>query len=492
MAGLRQLGRDSLVYGILDVANRFIALLLLPLYTRVLAPADYGRLDLAFTISMMAIAALTLGLDQALLYRFNTTDDPAEQRRVVTTATVSGFGIMTAGALLLAVASEPLGRMALPGVPGAQGLVLLVAAGLPLQSVHQVNLLMLRVRRDFRRYATLSLGALISVVALNAYLLLVLRMGAEGVLLAQAVCRVPAAIYGLVVNRREFAPLVSPALARKLVVYGAPLMLGTVSYWGLMFAERYALARLGPLSEVGIYGLATRIAMLVSLVSVAIDTAWMPFAHSIQRDPDAPRTYSAALGWYVLAAGAVGTLLAIFAREALVVAATPAYYPAFVLVGPMVASLVVHGAFNLVAVGALVTRRTYLVSVVILASAAADLVLLALLVPRLGAMGAVLATLLARLGAVGLLVGLTRRAYPVPYPWSRIARMAAVFAAAVAGGVVLSRLDLWTGAALKALVLVPATALACVATGAVRRSDMAGLLGLLRARARAPRAVEGS
>jgi O-antigen/teichoic acid export membrane protein len=492
MAALRQLGRDSLLYGILDVANRFAAFLLLPLYTRVLLPADYGRLDLAFTLTTVAIAGLTLGLDNALLFRFNETDDVGERRRIVTAATVACFLAMLSGALLLAALRVPLAAATLPGVPGGTRLVLLVAGALPLQGVNQIHMLLLRVRRDFTRYTILSLGTLLLLVGFNLAFLLVWHLGVEGVLLAQVLTRVPMAVYGFVVNRREFAPRLSPALSAGLVRYGAPLVLGNLSYWGLMYAERYALARLRPLSEVGIYGLATRVAMLVTLVSVAIDMAWMPFAHSIQRDPQAPRTYARALGWYLLGSGATGTVLAVFAREALVVMTTPAYYAAYVLVGPIMAALVVRGAVNMVGVGALVSQRTRLISEVAVATGLLDCLLLALLVPPLGGFGAALATFLARLAALGLLVFRLRKVYPVPYPWARIGKMAVVFGATVLGGVLLSRLGIWTGFALKLLLLLPAAGVACLAWGVVSRDEAAALLASLRARVARPRAVEGS
>lgn len=482
MARLRQLGRDTLVYGVLDVANRFTAFLLLPLYTRVLSPADYGRMDLAVTLTTVGFAALSLGLESALLFRFNETDDEGERRRIVTAALLTIFLSMTAGAVVLALLAKPAAALALPSVPGGPRLVLLAAAAFPLQGVNQIHLLLLRVRRDFRRYAILSTGMLVSVVVLNVYFLLGLHLGVEGVLLAQIITRVPMAAYGFVANRHELVRRFPPRLAAQLVRYGAPLVPGMLSYWGLMYVERYFLARLGTLTEVGIYGLATRVATLVTLVSTAVDLAWMPFAHSIQRDPQAPRTYSAALGWYLLGSGVAGTLLAVFAREGLVLMTTPAYYSGYVLVGPIVAALVVRGAVNMAGVGALVSQRTHLISEASLLTVVLDAVLLGLLVPRMGVMGAAVATLVARLAAMALLVARSHRAYPIGYPWGRIARMALVFTATVVAGVALSRLELWTGTLLKVVVLLPAMAAACLAAGVVSRDELRALAGMARAR----------
>jgi O-antigen/teichoic acid export membrane protein len=481
--GLRALGRDSLVYGVLDVANRFVGIFLVPLYTRVLAPADYGSLDLVTTLAMVVSAVLFLGLDTALLYRFNATDDAEERRRIVSAAFAATLLSVTAGAALLFVLRAPLAAAAVPGEPGAARFLALALAVLPLQAANQVQLLLLRIRRSFRAYAALSLGVLLLTIALNLLFVVGMRMGVEGILLAQLLARVPGVVFGFWVTRHELGRGVSVPLARELVRYGAPLVLGNVTYWALLYAERYALARMATLSAVGLYGVATRVATFVTLVSMAIDFAWTPFAHSIQREPDAPRVYARALHWYLLAAGAAGTLLAVFAREALAVVATPTYSPAYVLVGPIVAALILRGAANIVSIGALLTRRTREVSAGSVVSAVVDLALLAALVPLLGGMGAALATLAARVAAVAWVYLRTRHAYPVPYPWARIAWMAAVFTAAVAAGAAASRLGMWPGVAVKALVIVPATGAALLATGALPRDEAATLLRALRARA---------
>lgn len=479
---LAQLGRDSLVYGVLDVANRFVGIFLVPVYTRVLAPADYGSLDLVTTLAMVVSAVLFLGLDTALLYRFNATDDAEERRRIVTAALAATLLSVTAGAALLFVLRVPLAEHAVPGEPGAARFVALALAALPLQAANQVQLVLLRIRRAFRAYAVLSLGMLLLTVGLNLLFVVAMRMGVEGILLAQLLGRVPGVIFGFVATRHELARSLSLPLVRELVRYGAPLVVGNVVYWALLYAERYALARMATLSAVGLFGVATRVATFVTLVSMAIDFAWTPFAHSIQREPDAPRVYARVLHWYLLAAGAAGTLLAVFAREALAVLATPTYFRAHVLVGPIVAALILRGAANIVAIGALLTRRTGVVSAASIVSAVVDLALLLALVPVLGGMGAALATLAARLAGVAWVYLRTRREYPVPYPWGRIAWAAAIFTAAVVAAVAASRLDPWPATAVKALVIVPAAAAALVLSGALPRGEVASLLGAVRTR----------
>lgn len=492
MSRLARLGRDSLFYGVLDAANRFVGIFLVPLYTRVLSPADYGGFDLVNTLAVVAYTVFCLGLDSALSFHYHAAgDEEGARRRAAVTALYAWGGATLAGALLLAAVRGPVAAVALPQVPGAPYLLLLAALSLPLQAVTQVQMLVLRLRFSFRRYAVLSLGLLLTTVALNAYFVLYLRRGVEGILLAQLCARGLLAVVGTLLTRRDFAAGGDRALARRMVRYGAPLVLSNLSFWLVVYLERYALLRFASLDEVGLFGVATRIATFVTLVSMAIDMAWVPFALSIHREPDAPATYARALTWYLLLAGLAGTVLAVFAHDALVVLTTPLYYPAHVLVAPVVAALVLRGAFNIVAIGAFVRERTDELTAVSLGSAAGHVLLLLALVPVLGALGAALATLAARVLGLAVLHARTRRLFPVPYEWGRIARMAAVFAAAAIAGAMLAGRPLWVSVAAKALLVLPAALAALWLAGAVPRGDLAALRAWLAARrARAPAPAE--
>jgi O-antigen/teichoic acid export membrane protein len=487
-----QLGRDALVYGVLDVANRFVGIFLIPLYTRVLVPAEYGILDLVLTLVSIVYVVWSVGLDSALSYRYNRVDSEDEKRRVATTALATGTVLTIAGCAVLILMAGPVARLAIPGVAGAQYLLVLGALALPFQMVTQTQMLLLRLRFAFPRYAILSLGLLLTTVALNVWLVLFLRLGVEGILLAQLGSRALLGLVGFHVCRTEFSREISPGLAPVLVRYGAPLVLANLSYWVVLFLERYALLRMASATEVGLFGIATRVATLVTLVSMAIDIAWMPFAMSIHRERDAPRTYARIFTYYLIAAGLTGTLITVFAREALVLLTQPAYYSAYLVVGPIAGALVVRGAVNIVAIGAMITERTGLLSRSSVVATAFHAVLLLLLIPQAGALGAAFATLLARLAWLGALYVPTQAVFPIPYEWRRIGSVALVLGVSCVLGTVAGQLEFWTGVVVKVLLIVPGTLAALLLTRGVTVAEVqiAGALIARRlARGRAPAAA---
>ena len=82
---LKQLGKDSIVYGVGGVLARGMGLVLLPLYTRFFAPADYGVIETLNVINSFLGALLVLGMDSAQSFFFFQQKEngrPAQARLV--------------------------------------------------------------------------------------------------------------------------------------------------------------------------------------------------------------------------------------------------------------------------------------------------------------------------------------------------------------------------------------------------------------------------
>ena len=79
---LRQFARDTLIYGASSVLSRGIGLLLLPLYTRVLTPAEYGTVDYLQVVRSFLALTLALEIVQALV-RFLPEAESDHDKRVL-------------------------------------------------------------------------------------------------------------------------------------------------------------------------------------------------------------------------------------------------------------------------------------------------------------------------------------------------------------------------------------------------------------------------
>ena len=63
----KRLGKDSISYGISSALQKFITVLLFPIYARVLTKADFGIQDLVTTSVFVITLFLILGMDSAVM-----------------------------------------------------------------------------------------------------------------------------------------------------------------------------------------------------------------------------------------------------------------------------------------------------------------------------------------------------------------------------------------------------------------------------------------
>ena len=70
MIRLRHLVKDTSVYGLVSATRSLVGLLLVPVYTRVFLPGEYGQIDTLTTLVAFLTLAATLGMDTAAALYF--------------------------------------------------------------------------------------------------------------------------------------------------------------------------------------------------------------------------------------------------------------------------------------------------------------------------------------------------------------------------------------------------------------------------------------
>src|SRR5262245_6604447 len=114
---VRRVSRQLLAYGTADVMVLVVNFLLLPLYTRVLSPREYGALALLLLCEAFLKVVNRWGLDSSFLrlyYDYGDVrlkpDATSEMDRRTLAATVAGFLFVTNGAiaLILMAAANPI------------------------------------------------------------------------------------------------------------------------------------------------------------------------------------------------------------------------------------------------------------------------------------------------------------------------------------------------------------------------------------------------
>ena len=462
---IRELWREGAIYAAGTVVSRGLALLLMPLVTRLLAPAEYGVFDLVVTAGVLVNLVLPLETPQALARFWNEREVGAAQRRLAGTAWT--FGVLGYGGFVaLAFAAAP---WLAPRVFG-EGFVEACRAGAVFIGANGVMLLLqsqFRWERRPKAYAraAIAYGAL----TLGLLALLAWRGSADAadVLWAHAGASLLVAAGAWLALRGTLAWGLDTVELRAMLHYSLPLVPAGVAVFALTYLHRWTLGAMGTLEEVGLFGVAARIGGAVTLVLIGVQTAITPLVYAHHREPGTPAALARlAEGFWCLALLVCG-VMALFARELVSWLAGATYGAA----APLVVWLAVAallGQMYVFAPGIPIARRTGLQLVITVAAALAGVLLSVLLVPLAGARGAAVATVVAALLFLGAWVVTGQRLYPLPLRWSALgACTLAALLLGVTGPVVDAVLQGPVAWALK-LALWGALGAVCVASGLLR------------------------
>src|SRR5262245_10467728 len=111
MYNVRRISRQLIAYGTADVMVMVVNFLLLPIYTRVLSPREYGALAMLLVCEAFLKVVNRWGLDASFL-RFYY-EYPSEDERKTLAATIAAFTACANGALalLLLAAAVPINHL---------------------------------------------------------------------------------------------------------------------------------------------------------------------------------------------------------------------------------------------------------------------------------------------------------------------------------------------------------------------------------------------
>ncbi|MDE5554099.1 MAG: oligosaccharide flippase family protein, partial [Muribaculaceae bacterium] len=88
MAGVKSLAKDTAVYGLSSIVGRFLNWCLVPLYTSLFLPDEYGVVTFVYTVVALALIVLTYGMETGF-FRFANHDRWKDPMEVYSTALLS-------------------------------------------------------------------------------------------------------------------------------------------------------------------------------------------------------------------------------------------------------------------------------------------------------------------------------------------------------------------------------------------------------------------
>ncbi len=449
---LTSLSKQSAIYGLGTFLNQGIGFLLIPVYARFLSTEDYGiNGSVSAFIGILGIV-LTLSLESAVTRIYYDLKSEKERRAYFGRAWLVMLSFGLAVALLMEVAGDGIFALLFPDIPfdpygrlATWGSYLAVFGVLP--SV------IWRVREQARTFVTFSVSQFLFRVLLNIVFVVYLQQGATGIFrsffLANLLYAVP---YAWVTLKNSSLSRGAQHL-RESIAFALPLVPHRLSNWILNVSDRILLQNYVSLGDIGLYSMGYRVGMTLAAFLDAINLAWAPFYFKTAQEVDGRQSLARLVTYYMFGLMFLTLAVVLLSREAIFLVAAPRFYPAAQVVPAIAFAYSLHGVYLAMVSGLAYVKQTRWILAATMVSAAVNVGLNLLFIPRYGIWAAAGSTLVAFFVRAALVSAASLRLFPLPYEYKRVG-VAVGLALALSAGWFVDLGNWWANVAVKTLLLV--------------------------------------
>ncbi|SCW65308.1 Membrane protein involved in the export of O-antigen and teichoic acid [Ruminococcaceae bacterium YRB3002] len=276
--------KNSFIFTVGRIAAQIAGFLLLPLYSDLLAPEDYGTADLINTLVFLLLPFVGFQLDTAL-FRFTVENrnDQDKQKELLSTVTVINLlQILVYVAVYFAV--RPLITLAYKDF-----LLLNVILIIPVNTLLQfIRGLGHNIMYSSSVFITSATGLIINVILVAG-----LRWGVTGIIVGSAASQFITLLYLIIAARLwRFLSInrFSKDSAKILLKYSVPLIPNQLAWWVMGISDRLVISGTIGIAANGIYSLANKFSSIYTSVSDSINLSWMESA-SVHINADDRKEY---------------------------------------------------------------------------------------------------------------------------------------------------------------------------------------------------------
>ena len=324
MSSIKQLAGQTAVYGLSSVIGRVLNYFLVPYYTRIFSPEQYGIVTEMYAYVAFLIIILTYGMETAF---FKFSSEAENKNTVYSTTLISIFftsAIFIANATIFSV---PIANWL--GYPNHTEYVIWFAIIVGLDALTAIPFAKLRELHKAKWFATVNVINIAVNIGLNIFFLVYCRnhylehgpnvnwlvdfcydpeIGVGYVFISNLIATITKTLL--------LAPYIfnvqlaySRTLIRHMLIYALPLLVAGLAGIINETIDRIMLKNMlwdppygtEALTELGIYGACYKISMIITIFLQAFRYASEPFFFAKHKDGDAKALYGEVMQYFIIA-----------------------------------------------------------------------------------------------------------------------------------------------------------------------------------------------
>ena len=309
MANLKSVVKDTAIYGLSSIVGRFLNYLLVPLYTAKLSAASggYGVITNVYAYTALLMVILTYGMETTFFRYVNKEGENPD--KVYSTTMISVASTSLLFVLLVLLFLQPISSFM--GYADHSSYIWVMAVTVAVDAFACIPFAYLRYKKRPMKFAILKLANIMMAILLNLFFFLLLPAwtGNGGLVDAgyafyiNLFCSV--ALLFFLLKEITAVPFdFDKALLRRMLSYSWPILVlgvaGILNQTADKILFPYIYQGTDAHSQLGIYGAASKIAMIMAMITQAFRYAYEPFVFGNNNDKDSRNTYAKAMKFFII------------------------------------------------------------------------------------------------------------------------------------------------------------------------------------------------
>ena len=394
---LKELTKDTAIYGISTMVGRFLNFILVPFYTNIFAPSDYGVVQLLYAYVAILNIVFIYGLDSAYL-KFAAFKDIGDDKDNFSTPYIAVFVTSLLISLLVVINADVI--VASFGIPSNYNYLIYLAIAIIFVDANAViPFLKLRLERKAKIFSLFKIINISVNIFLNLYLILALKWGIEAILVSNLSATIVSLLLVSPTIFKNFKFRFHTLLFKRMLKFGLPFLPAGFAVMLVQVIDVPILQKLTDLKTVGIYKANYKLGIFMMLFVNMFQYAWQPFFLQNAKDPNAREMFSKVLTYFTLVGSIILIFLSLFINDIAQIKIAgysligSEYWSGLNIVPIVLLAYLINGMYIIFSAGIYIEEKSIYVPIITGLGALVNLIANFILIPVLNITGAALATL---------------------------------------------------------------------------------------------------
>ncbi|MEW6196616.1 MAG: polysaccharide biosynthesis C-terminal domain-containing protein [Bacteroidota bacterium] len=428
---IKELTKDTIIYGISTIVGRFLGFLLTPFYTNVFPPYENGVFSNIFAYIAFINIIFIYGMDAAFMKYYSLADEHDKKKIFSTPFLFVGLTSIFFSLCLFIFSGTFISLMEIPGK--YSHLYYYIIPILLFDAVALVPFANLRMKRKAFKFTTIKIVNILINITLNFVLVLKFNYGIEAIFIANLIASVFsfAALLPDIIQSLELK--VYKDILVKMIKFGIPYLPASLAAMIVQVVDRPIVLSLTDYDTVGIYQANHKLGVFMMLFVSMFQYAWQPFFLTNAREEKAKEIFSKILTLFLLAASFIWILLTLFVEDFARIEIFnkfhiigSEFWGGLYIVPVILLAYLFNGLYVNFTAGIYIEEKTKYIPLVTGAGAAVNILLNFLLIPIIGIFGAAFAALTSYITMASGLFYFSQKFYMIKYEYKKIVKIIAL------------------------------------------------------------------